>query len=103
MLPMLLLRDLLVGLGGGIALVVRPDLRLRSRGPGKRLTYVQFTAVGVVLMWPAFAVGVTLVTGAFGVYAVVDYVRAFIVQLRPHNARSVAVEARDPDQSAGRR
>jgi CDP-diacylglycerol--glycerol-3-phosphate 3-phosphatidyltransferase len=80
MLPVLLLRDLVVGLGGGIALLLHPGLRLPARTPGKRVTYVQFTAAGALLVWPEAAVWITLVTGALGAHAVVDYVQAFKAQ-----------------------
>lgn len=83
MLPLLLLRDLGVIVGAGVALARRPHLRLPARAPGKVVTYLQFLATGAILLRPGSARWIVAVVAALGLYALADYARALMGPMRP--------------------
>jgi CDP-diacylglycerol--glycerol-3-phosphate 3-phosphatidyltransferase len=74
-LPLLLLRDIGVVLGGAIILARNPRARLRARPAGKRLTWMQFAAIGLLLLAPALVVWVVIPVALLGVLALLDYAR----------------------------
>ncbi|MEX1183195.1 MAG: CDP-alcohol phosphatidyltransferase family protein [Gemmatimonadota bacterium] len=80
-LPLLLLRDIGVIVGGAVVLARNPRARLRARPAGKRLTWIQFAAIGLLLLEPALVGWVVIPVALMGVLALLDYAR---------NARLVA-------------
>lgn len=75
-LPLLLLRDIGVMLGGALILAIRPGARLPARRAGKRVTWLQFLALAVIVFWPAVAPWVAVPIAVLGLLALRDYARA---------------------------
>ena len=75
-LPLLLVRD--VGVAAGALFMVARGSRMRmpARRPGKIVTWVQFAAVGLLLLWPAGAPWVAPAVGLAGLWALRDYALA---------------------------
>lgn len=83
-LPLLLLRDIGVVLGGAVVLARNPRARLRARPAGKRLTWIQFAAIGLLLLVPDLVVWIVPPVAMLGVLALLDYARnAGLVAGRP--------------------
>jgi cardiolipin synthase (CMP-forming) len=74
-LPLLLLRDIGVVLGAAIILAIHPRVRLPPRAAGKRLTFLQFVAVGLILLKPDLAPMIVAPIAIMGAVALADYAR----------------------------
>jgi CDP-diacylglycerol--glycerol-3-phosphate 3-phosphatidyltransferase/cardiolipin synthase len=74
-LPLLLVRDIGVVVGGAVILARNPRARLRARPAGKRLTWIQFAAIGLLLLVPGLVVWVVVPVSLLGVLALLDYAR----------------------------
>jgi phosphatidylglycerophosphate synthase len=61
--------------GGAIILARNPRARLRARPAGKRLTWMQFAAIGLLLLAPALVVWIVIPVALLGVLALLDYAR----------------------------
>lgn len=75
-LPLLLVRDIGVALGALVVAVRRLDVRMRARTAGKIVTWMQFGAIGAILIWPASALWIAVPVAIAGAFALQDYVRA---------------------------
>ena len=75
-LPLLLLRDLGVALGALVLAARGRRVGMPARPAGKAVTWLQFAAIGAMLIWPEIAPWLALTVGAAGLYALVDYARA---------------------------
>jgi cardiolipin synthase (CMP-forming) len=75
MLPLLLLRDIGVLFGALIILAIEPGMRLAARATGKRVTWLQFLAVGLILLRPDLVPFIVVPIALMGVVALVDYGR----------------------------
>lgn len=75
MLPLLLLRDIGVLFGTLLVLAFVPRMRLVARASGKRVTWLQFAAVGLILIRPDLASFVVVPVAIMGAIALVDYGR----------------------------
>ena len=75
-LPLLLVRDIGVAAGALFMVARGSRMRMPARRPGKIVTWIQFTAVGVLLLWPAAALWVALAVAATGLWALRDYALA---------------------------
>jgi phosphatidylglycerophosphate synthase len=74
-LPLLLLRDIGVVFGALIVMMIDPSARMPARTMGKRLTWLQFAAVALLLVRPGWlAVAIVPIT-IMGLIALVDYAR----------------------------
>lgn len=74
-LPLLLLRDIGVVCGGLVVLALNRRARLPARTAGKRLTWLQFIAVGVLLLWPKLVIWLVAPIAVLGLAALADYAR----------------------------
>jgi cardiolipin synthase (CMP-forming) len=72
-LPVLLTRDIGVALGAGLLRLRGRRVRMPARRAGKLVTWLQFLAIGVLLLWPATGQWVAPVVGVAGLYALRDY------------------------------
>lgn len=81
-LPLLLLRDIGVVLGALVVLAIAPGARLPARPAGKRLTWIQFIAVGVLLLRPDLIFWVVPPVALLGIVALSDYGRQALRMLR---------------------
>lgn len=86
-LPLLLLRDIGVALGALVLLALRKRAAVAARRAGKWVTWLQFLAIGVLLLEPALAPWIAPPVALLGVVALVDYARALRASSMPH-ARS---------------
>lgn len=85
-LPLLLLRDIGVVLGAIVIFAIDPGARIPARPAGKRLTWIQFIAVGVLLLRPDLIFWVVPPVAILGVAALSDYGRQAIRLLRARRA-----------------
>jgi cardiolipin synthase (CMP-forming) len=74
-LPFLLLRDIGVVFGALIVLAIHPRVRLRSRAAGKLLTWLQFVAIGLILLNRDLVNMIVAPLAITGAVALVDYGR----------------------------
>ena len=72
-LPLLLTRDLGVALGALFLTARGVRVRMPARRAGKLVTWLQFGAIGAILLWPSSAPWIAPAVGAAGAYALVDY------------------------------
>jgi phosphatidylglycerophosphate synthase len=72
-LPILLLRDVGVVFGALIVMAIQPRVRLPSRAAGKLLTWLQFVAVGLILLKPDLVSVIVAPIAIVGAVALVDY------------------------------
>jgi cardiolipin synthase (CMP-forming) len=77
-LLVLLARDLYVTTGALVLLLLRRQLRLKARFPGKVVTTLQITAVLVLTLVPQAARPMVLLVGAASGWAIIDYTLATI-------------------------
>jgi CDP-diacylglycerol--glycerol-3-phosphate 3-phosphatidyltransferase/cardiolipin synthase len=75
-LPLLLTRDIGVALGALVLAARGRRVRMTARRPGKVVTWLQFFAIGALLIWPPAGAWLAPVVGAAGMYALQDYARA---------------------------
>lgn len=75
-LPLLLTRDIGVAIGAAIVLLRGTPARMSARKPGKVVTWLQFTGIACILIFPATAPWVAVPVAVAGLYALVDYRRA---------------------------
>lgn len=85
-LLLLIGRDLYTAIAFGIAGALRLPLRFQSRPSGKVVTALQVTTVLSLLLQPDWSRAAILATGAAGLYAILDYTRAGLRDLRGHAA-----------------
>lgn len=78
--PVLLTRDIGVALGAGVLAMRGRRVRMPARRVGKLVTWLQFLAIGVMLLWPAAGLWLAPVVGAAGLLALRDYAAS----LPPH-------------------
>jgi cardiolipin synthase (CMP-forming) len=71
--PLLLLRDVGVVLGAGAVLLIDPRIRLPARPFGKRVTWLQFAGVALLLVRPDLVLWVVPPIALLGIVALVDY------------------------------
>lgn len=76
-LPLLLTRDIGVTAGALFMLARGERTRMPARMPGKVVTWLQFVALGALLLWPRVAVVAAPAIAAAGLFALVDYARAY--------------------------
>lgn len=81
-LPLLLLRDIGVMIGALMVLAIEPRMRLPSRAAGKGLTWLQFAAVGLILLKPDLVTIIVVPIAILGVVALVDYGRHALSALK---------------------
>jgi cardiolipin synthase (CMP-forming) len=81
-LPLLLLRDIGVLFGALIVLAIDPSMRLASRATGKRVTWLQFVAVGLILLRPDLVPFIVVPIALMGAVALVDYGRHALSALK---------------------
>lgn len=84
-LILILARDLYATAAFIVAGIFRLPIRFRSRMSGKVVTTLQLLTVLAVLAWPESVMAVVVVTGAAGLWAIVDYTRAGLLSLRREN------------------
>ena len=72
-LPVLLTRDIGVAFGAGLLAMRGRRVRMPARRTGKLVTWLQFLAIGVLLLWPAAGLWLAPVVGAAGLLALRDY------------------------------
>jgi len=75
-LPLLLTRDIGVLLGALFLFGRGQRRRMRARRVGKAVTWLQFAAVGLILLVPPSAVWLAIPLALLGAWAVLDYARA---------------------------
>lgn len=75
-------RDICVGIGLLLVLLLRSPMRLEARYPGKVLTTLQFIAIIVLTLLPGLAVPVVIITAVVSVWAIADYGAAAVTALR---------------------
>ena len=75
-LPLLLLRDIGVALGALVLLALGRRAAVAARRAGKWVTWLQFLAIGALLMGPGLAPWIAPPVALLGVVALVDYARA---------------------------
>lgn len=75
-LPLLLTRDIGVALGALVLAARGRRVRMPARRPGKVVTWLQFFAIGAMLIWPPAGAWLAPVVGAVGLYALQDYAGA---------------------------
>ena len=71
--PVLLTRDIGVALGAGLLAARGRRVRMPARRAGKLVTWLQFLAIGVMLLWPGAGPWLAPVVGAAGLLALWDY------------------------------
>lgn len=86
-LPLLLLRDIGVALGALALLALRKRAAVAARRAGKWVTWLQFLAIGALLLEPALAPWIAPPVAIIGAVALVDYARALRASRTPE-ARS---------------
>jgi CDP-diacylglycerol--glycerol-3-phosphate 3-phosphatidyltransferase len=75
-LPLLLMRDIGV-VAGALRFAARgTHVRMRARTAGKAVTWLQFAAVGAILIWPASAPWIAPLVAVAGLVALRDYARS---------------------------
>jgi CDP-diacylglycerol--glycerol-3-phosphate 3-phosphatidyltransferase/cardiolipin synthase len=75
-LPLLLVRDLGVALGAVLLRARGVHVRMPARRPGKAVTWLQFAAIGALLLWPQAAWWIAPAVAAAGMFALLDYAHA---------------------------
>lgn len=85
--PLLLLRDIGVLFGAGVALAMNPVVRLPARRGGKRVTWLQFAAVLLLLFQPGLTPWIVPPIAALGAAALIDYAAEARRQLRREGRR----------------
>ena len=75
-LPLLLLRDIGVALGGLALLLAGRRAAVAARRAGKWVTWLQFLAIGLLLLAPELAPWIAPPVALLGVVALADYARA---------------------------
>ena len=75
-LPLLLLRDIGVALGGLALLMLGRRAAVAARRAGKWVTWMQFLAIALILVRPALAVWIAPPLALLGAIALADYARA---------------------------
>ncbi len=86
-LPMLLLRDIGVVLGAIYLAALGRRKGAPARPAGKWVTWLQFVALGVILIEPDLAVWIAPAVGILGAIALRDYARA-VLRRTPRDASS---------------
>jgi cardiolipin synthase len=72
-LPLLLTRDIGVALGALVLAARGIHVRMTARRAGKVVTWMQFAAIGMLLLRPAAGVWLAPLVGVAGLYALRDY------------------------------
>ncbi|MBR9988530.1 MAG: CDP-alcohol phosphatidyltransferase family protein [Gemmatimonadetes bacterium] len=72
-LPLLLVRDIGVAIGTLMFAARGTRVRMPARRAGKLVTWLQFGAIGLILIWPSAAIWAAAATGVTGLYALHDY------------------------------
>jgi phosphatidylglycerophosphate synthase len=85
-LLLLMSRDLYTALAYGTAAALRLPIGFQSRYSGKVVTALQVATVMALLLRPDRARVLMTITGAAGLYAIIDYTRAGIHDLRANTA-----------------
>lgn len=81
-LVLLLSRDIYTAGAFATAALLRLPIRFRSRWSGKLVTTLQVATVLALLLRQGWVRGLVIATGAAGSYAIFDYTRAGIVDMR---------------------
>jgi cardiolipin synthase (CMP-forming) len=84
-LPVILLRDLGVLLGALYLAALGRRKGSPARTAGKWVTWLQFVALGVILLRPSFAIWIAPAVGLVGAFALRDYARA-VLRRQPREA-----------------
>jgi phosphatidylglycerophosphate synthase len=79
-------RDIYTALAFAIGRALHLPIRFHSRPSGKVVTALQVSTVVSLLLLPEWARTFIMATGAAGAYAIVDYTRAGLSDLRGHTA-----------------
>ncbi len=85
-LVVLMSRDIYTAGAFATAAALRLPVRFRSRQSGKIVTVFQVAAVLTLLLRPDWAPVLVVATGAAGIYAIIDYTRAGLLDLRAGDA-----------------
>ena len=75
-LPLLLTRDIGVAIGALVLAIRGRSAHMPARRAGKAVTWLQFAAIGALLLWPPAGAWLAPLVGAAGLYALWDYARA---------------------------
>lgn len=86
-LLVLLARDLYAVAAYVVSTVLRLPVRFRARRSGKIVTVLQILAVLVLLLQPAWTGVLVAAVGTISIYAIIDYTRAGLSDLRGARAR----------------
>lgn len=86
-LLVLLARDIFVAAGFVAVWLLRLDVPLEARFPGKVVTTLQLAAVLVLTLAPRAATALVMITAAAGVWAIADYGATAFVALRTRRGR----------------
>ncbi|MGH7504134.1 MAG: CDP-alcohol phosphatidyltransferase family protein [Longimicrobiales bacterium] len=86
-LPLLLTRDIGVTLGAVTLAPRGVRRRITARPAGKLVTWLQFTAIGTMLLWPGTARWMAPVVAAAGLFALQDYARSLRRRTDPPGKR----------------
>jgi cardiolipin synthase len=87
-LLLLVVRDIIVGIGALAVAVLKLPVTLQARFPGKLVTTLQIVAVLVLVAWPRAAPAVIATVAAATIWAIADYARNGVRALRaPPRAR----------------
>jgi CDP-diacylglycerol--glycerol-3-phosphate 3-phosphatidyltransferase len=83
----LLARDIFVAAGYAAVRLLRIDVPLEARFPGKVVTTLQLAAVLVLTLAAVAADAIVIVTAAAGAWAIADYGRVGVIALRAPRSR----------------
>lgn len=81
-LPLLLLRDAGVMIGAVVVLAIDRRMRFPARTTGKRLTWLQLIAIGLILVQPNLAPVIAIPIAVMGAAALADYGRHALASLK---------------------
>jgi CDP-diacylglycerol--glycerol-3-phosphate 3-phosphatidyltransferase/cardiolipin synthase len=75
-LPLLLTRDIGVSVGALLLVAGGRRPRVKARRPGKAVTWLQFAAIGILIVLPSSVRWLAPLVAVAGIVALVDYARA---------------------------
>ncbi len=86
-LPLFLVRDIGVALGAVIHMRRGMRMRMPARRAGKVVTWLQFTGIGTILLWPQTAPWIAPLVAVTGAVALYDYALNAESRAPPSDAR----------------